>query len=373
LPAAFLTELNQQFQRVRVAGIKVIPRFSYNFPTGNGDMDKAPDANLGLTIAHINQLRPILQQNADTIAVLQGGFIGAWGEWHSSGNQLDRPQSKTKILAALLTAMPTSRMVQIRYPNDIKTNYPQALTIANAFSGSRQARIGFKNDCFLANQSDAGTYYPDRSGLQNYISKISPFIAVGGETCQVTPTEQRADCPTATAELAKFHWSYLNANFYQPVLDRWRSEGCYDDIARNLGYRLQLVRSSFPSQVPRGQLKGNFVIKNSGYASPFNPRGLELVLRHRQTNRIYRLPILKSLSKTHDPRFWLPQVGTISVDIRAKIPPTAPLGTYELLLNLPDPMPKLTNRPEYSIRLANEQTWEAKTGFNSLRRTIQLN
>jgi hypothetical protein len=381
LPAAFLTKLNQQFQLLRVAGIKVIPRFSYNFPRGNGDMNPAPDASLELTIAHINQLKPILQQNADVIAVLQGGFIGAWGEWHSSSNGLDQPQPKAKILAALLTAMPTSRMVQIRYPNDIQNNYPQPLTIANAFRGNRQARVGFKNDCFLSNQSDSGTYEPDLPALKNYISKTSPFIAVGGETCQITPAEHRSDCPTAEAELAKFHWSYLNANFYEPVLDRWRQEGCSARIARNLGYRLQLVRSNFPSQVQRNspgerlrerQLSGNFVIKNIGYASPFNPRNLELILRHRQTGKIYRLPILKSLSKTHDPRFWLPQVGEISVDIRAKIPQTAPPGVYELLLNLPDPMPKLANRPEYSIRLANEQTWEAKTGFNSFRRTVQL-
>jgi hypothetical protein len=140
-----------------------------------------------------------------------------------------------------------------------------------------------------------------------------------------------------------------------------------------LGYRLQLVRSSFPSQVQRTEeLSGNFVIKNVGYASPYNPRGLELILRHQQTGKVYRIPILKSLSKTHDPRLWLPQVGEIAVDIRAKVPRTVPAGVYELLLNLPDPMPKLANRPEYAIRLANDQTWEAKTGFNSLRRTVRL-
>uniref|UniRef100_UPI00286BED88 DUF4832 domain-containing protein n=1 Tax=Chamaesiphon sp. OTE_20_metabat_361 TaxID=2964689 RepID=UPI00286BED88 len=109
-----------------------------------------------------------------------------------------------------------------------------------------------------------------------------------------------------------------------------------------------------------------------GYASPYNPRGLELIARHRQSGKVYRLPLLKPRSKTHDPRFWLPQAGKISVDVQAQIPQAAPLGTYELLLNLPDPLPKLANRPEYSIRLANEQTWEAKTGFNSLRRTVQV-
>ena len=140
-----------------------------------------------------------------------------------------------------------------------------------------------------------------------------------------------------------------------------------------MGYRLQLVRSAFPTRVKTDrQLVGNIVVKNVGYASPFNPRGLELILRHRQTQKTYRLPLLKPLSKTHDPRFWVPQAREIKVDVRAQIPKTAPSGDYDLLLNLPDPMPRLADRPEYSIRLANEGTWETKTGFNSLRRTIAL-
>ncbi len=373
LPPAFLAQLNRQFQLVRAAGIKVVVRFAYNFPTENDNIEKAPDASLALTISHINQLKPILHQNADVIAVMQAGFIGAWGEWHGSGSGLAKPQPKAKILAALLAATPTSRMVQLRYPGDIRSNYPQLLTLSDAFRGNRQARVGFHNDCFLANQSDAGTYKPDLAALANYTSKTTPFVAVGGETCQVTPTEHRSDCPTAEADLARFNWSYLNASFYTPDIDRWRQEGCYDRIAQNLGYRLQLVRSSFPTQVPPArELSGNFVIKNVGYASPYNPRGLELILRHQQTGKVYRIPVLKSLSKTHDPRFWMPRAGEISVDVRAKMPRAAQPGVYELLLHLPDPMPKLANRPEYAIRLANEQTWEAKTGFNSLRRTVRL-
>jgi Domain of unknown function (DUF4832)/Domain of unknown function (DUF4874) len=371
LPAAFLSQLDRQFQLVRSAGIKVILRFSYNFPTGSGA--ESTDASFDLTLAHIQQLKPILHRNADVIAILQGGFIGAWGEWHNSSNGLDRPAPKAKILAALLTSIPPHRMVQIRYVQDIKASYPQPLTLANAFRGTPQARVGFKNDCFLSNQTDSGSYEPDLFALKNYLSKISPFIAVGGETCAVSPPEHRSDCPTAVAELTTFHWSYLNSDYYKPDLDRWRQEGCYAAISRNLGYRLQLVRSAFPPQVQQDRsVSGNFVIKNVGYASPYNPRGLELILRHRQTGKVYRLPLLKSLSYTHDPRFWFPQFGDIEVAVRGKLPPTAPPGVYELLLHLPDPLPTLANRPEYAIRLANEQTWEAKTGFNSLRRTIKL-
>jgi hypothetical protein len=371
LPTAFLDRLDRQFQLVRTSGIKVIPRFAYNFTTGE---PKAKiDTSLEMVLRHINQLKPIFAKNADVILTLQGGFIGAWGEWHSSDRGLDRPQPKAKILAALLSALPPSRMVQLRTANDLQTLYPQPLTGSAAFRGSRQARVAFHNDCFLANQRDAGTYNPDVPAMKKYVSQIAPFIVVGGETCDATPAEHRTDCATAESELAKFHWSYLNSTFYKPTLDRWKQEGCYDRIARNLGYRLQLVRSAFPLRITADrQLLGSIVVKNLGYASPFNPRGLELILRHRQTQKTYRVPLLEPSSKTNDPRFWLPQAGEVRVDVRARIPRTVPSGNYELLLNLPDPMPRLANRPEYSIRLANEGTWEAKTGFNSLKRTIAL-
>ena len=199
LPPAFLERLDRQFQLARTSGIKIIPRFAYNFPKGNANT--AIDASLDMTLRHINQLKPILAKNADVIVTLQGGFIGAWGEWHNSSNGLDRPQPKAKILAALLTVLPPSRMVQLRYVNDIQTNYPQPLTRVAAFRGSRQARVAFKNDCFLSNQDDSGTYEPNRSTMKKYVSQIAPFVAVGGETCDVSPAQHRIGASEISLEL----------------------------------------------------------------------------------------------------------------------------------------------------------------------------
>ncbi|HEY9827055.1 MAG TPA: DUF4832 domain-containing protein, partial [Stenomitos sp.] len=311
--------------------------------------------------------------NADVIAVLQAGFIGAWGEWHSSANGLDSRANRAKILKALLAALPQNRMVQIRTPGYMRDVYPEPLTLSNAFDGSNLARTAHHNDCFLSNRTDAGTYEPDLFALKRYLATASPFIAVGGETCQVTPTEHRSDCPTALSELTRFHWSYLNAFFFKGDLDRWKQEGCYAKIARNLGYRFQLVSSSFATQAsPGGNLNGNFVIRNVGYASPFNPRGLELVLRNRATNQRYRFSILQSGSKTNDPRFWLPENGNITVPVSVNLPRTLPLGLYNMFLNLPDPSPTLATIPAYSIRLANQRTWQPQIGLNALLRTVRL-
>ena len=52
------------------------------------------------------------------------------------------------------------------------------------------------------------------------------------------------------------------------------------------------------------------------------------------------------------------------------MPANVPAGSYTLLLNLPDPL--LSTRPEYSIRLANQGTWDAATGMNSLLHTLTV-
>ena len=49
-----------------------------------------------------------------------------------------------------------------------------------------------------------------------------------------------------------------------------------------------------------------------------------------------------------------------------------PPGDYQILLNLPDDHPRLANRPEYSVRLANLDLWEADTGYNYLQQVMTI-
>lgn len=384
LSDTFLQKLRAGFQRARASGIKLILRFSYSTPDYIPSSG-APDASIDLVLRHIEQLKPVLQENSDVILVVQGGFIGAWGEGHSSANNLDSRENRARITTALLAALPRNRSIQLRYPQHIQELYSSQLTQTSAFKGGNQARTGHHNDCFLANQHDAGTYLvevrpnhylTDAATIakqKDYITKLSPFVPIGGDTCQVTLSEQRTDCPTTLSELALLHWSYLSATWYGGNIDRWKREGCYNTIAQKLGYRFELISSTLPTQVkPGSEFSGTLKIKNVGYASPFNRRNLEVIMRHQQTGQLYRLSIFQIHSKTNDPRFWSPEAGNIDVKVAGGIPANAPTGTYQLLLNLPDPMSNLRKNPLYSIRLANSNTWEAQTGFNSLQRTVQI-
>jgi hypothetical protein len=124
--------------------------------------DSAPDALLARVLEHIGQLTPVLADNEDVIAVLQAGFIGAWGEWHSSTNDLDSDANKQTILTALLAALPPSRMAQVRTPVYKSKIFGTSLADGEAYAGTSKARTGHHTDCFLASSTDYGTY-PNRS------------------------------------------------------------------------------------------------------------------------------------------------------------------------------------------------------------------
>jgi len=365
LPESLLIDLDNGFDSVRENNVKLIMRFSYNFGF------EGQDTTVDRVLQHIEQLTPLLRENADVIAVVQAGFIGAWGEWHASDFGLDSVENKARIHAALMAAVPQDRMVQLRTPTHISQIYPVPHETAEGFSNSFQARTAFHNDCFLSNESDAGTYPSDRrEELQAYLDQATPTIAVGGETCQVTLEQHRTDCATALAELDRFNWDYLNVGFYIPDLDRWRTEGCFDEIERRLGYRFQMIDASTNATVSPGSILSVSVqLANVGFGKLYNPRPANLILRNIDSGIATRIQV----SGENDIRASLPLSGqTRSVDLSVAIPRDFSAGTYEMLLELPDAASSLAGKPGYSVRMANLNVWEADTGFNRLNLEVQV-
>ena len=117
--------------------------------------------------------------------------------------------------------------------------------------------------------------------------------------------------------------------------------------------------ASMPDKIKQG---GSFTIQikliNKGFASPFNPRPVQLILRNKETGKLSTFTFNTSIQK------WY--TGDVQLKQTFMMPLSAPAGQYEVLLNLPDGYASLKNDPAYSIRLANENVWEPSTGFNKL-------
>ncbi|HSD15607.1 MAG TPA: DUF4832 domain-containing protein [Flavobacterium sp.] len=361
----YLNKMQADFTAIRNAGLKCIVRFAYSDTETAGQRD----ASKAQVLAHIEQLRPLLQNNADVIAVVQAGFIGSWGEWYYTDHFGMSPTStdyanRRAVVDALLSALPSSRMVQIRTPKLKMQMYSStALSSGQAYNNSNVSRLGHHNDCFLASSSDYGTY-TNTSSEYPYLEQETKFTPMGGETCGVNLP--RSGCTSAVGEMRKFHWSYLNTDYNASVINGFSSEGCLNDIKKNLGYRFELVNGSFPQSANiGGTMVVNFKVKNTGYATPYNQRTAYIVFKNTVTGDVFT----KAL--TTDPRLWTSQAET-TINETITLPTNMVQGTYKLYLHLPDAASGLSARPEYAIRMANTSTWEAATGYNSLNANINV-
>ncbi|MFD1629773.1 DUF4832 domain-containing protein [Pseudopedobacter beijingensis] len=407
IPQGTLDKINEDMAAARTAGVKLIPRFVYTITSSSsggcsdGICPPYGDTSKEHILQHISDLKPVLHNNADVIACVQIGFIGIWGEQYytdyfgdpsSSGGQGKLTdanwQDRAEVLAALLDAVPKSRMVQVRYPqqkqryvygvNALVTAAP--MTDAEAFLENEKSRIGFHNDCFLSGPNDIGTYedYGNSSSnrsssstvvdaLKDYKRKDSKYVVVGGETCRpFTPDNNCEPAGRAQAAFAEMHYSYINAHYNNQVNNVWQTGGCMDNIKKNLGYRFVLQNAIFPDAVTAGN---NFAftinLNNKGYASPYNARPVQLLLRKTGTQEITTLVIDTDIRK------WY--TGAVKLESAVTIPSDLAKGEYELLLNLPDAYESIASRPEFSIRLANNNVWEETTGYNKLNYKITVN
>lgn len=356
LPASFLNDLEGGLAALRNSnGVKVLLRFAYNSEKGG------LDAPMAIILQHISQLKPLLQKYSDVIFLLESGFIGEWGEWHTSSNGLDNPTDQKIVLDAVMDALPPSRKISVRTPRYKAAHFPNPLTNATAWNGSTQSRVGHHNDCFLWGQTDGSTYkskpgYPQKTEQEwrDFIAQDTAFLPQGGETCNEGRRED------GLAEMERNHWTYMAGNFYAGILDYWKTTGEYTIMDRRLGYRYTLNSAEIPSEVkPGGAFDLSVSLNNSGFARLVNPRPVFVVLDNGVNKYQIRLNDI-------NPRRWAPGKDS-SFTVRLELPANIPTGNYTLALWLPDDSPNLQNKPAFSVRFANSgNVWDATKGYNIL-------
>jgi len=396
-----IQKIQADFNIIRQVGNKLILRFSYSDDCCTPPFKDAPKE---IILLHLNQLKPILSKHKDVIAVVQMGMIGPWGEQFYSdyfGDLEHGPVTnqhwldRNEVIDSLLSAVPISRMIQVRAPyyklrylNGEKAHPQKAtpLTEKDAFGETPVARLAHHNDCILANYDDYWTYHSfhewpaksDTLHLKPYIAQETKYLVFGGETCPGGPNGEDvynpynncfSDGGSAENYLKRFHTSFLNTSWSGKVNGDWAGK-CIEEIKKNLGYRFVLKKGLFPNRISENKNSTiSLEIENTGYASPYNSRSVELVLQNNTNKNTFRIKL------DEDPRFWFSdEIQTLN--IKSKKLQKIPKGEYELFLNLPDPEPSLNERPEYSIRLAaqldNKSVWNQQNGWNKLFHTVTI-
>ena len=353
ISSTFLANMQTDFNTIRNAGMKVMIRFAYS----NSESAAVLDATKAQTLAHIQQVAPIIQANRDVIASYQYGWIGAWGETYYTSQGADYGNedynsytatqwaNRKEILDAMLNSTPAEIPVQVRYLQYKQRFYPNG-----------HSRVGFYNDSFLGTWGDSGTFSVSSSTSapsnteSTYLTNQTDILPMTGETNMINAP--RTNCSNAVLEMNKYNWSLINRDYLTANITNWTSNGCFAEMERRLGYRFELTNSSFANNVLTLNLT------NSGYANVYRARKAFLVLKNTTTNVEYSVEI------SNDIRTW--KKGT-AIQLTKDVTGSVPAGNYQLYLNLPDP---LLSNAMYSIRCANTGTWDATKGFNNLNQTV---
>ncbi|NEW78371.1 MAG: DUF4832 domain-containing protein [Gelidibacter sp.] len=360
ISVAQLNLIKTDFERLRSSGIKCILRFAYNANQNE------TDAPLNIIERHLDQLKPIFADNADVIAFVQAGFIGSWGEWYYTTNNLTTLENKKAVINKLLEVLPKEIKIQVRTPlyKQQVFNYTTAMGSDVGYGTSDIARVGFHNDCFLASADDYGTYQ-NISVEKNYISKEALYVPTGGETCPPTNVPI-ASCSVAEQEMKLLKWTYLNLDYYGPVLQEWRNNNCFIDFQKKLGYRLLLKSSSLKKEVTiNGNFELNTIIDNVGFAPVYNTKKSILIFKSVNDGNIYKKLLNFDIRKV---------IPDLDYDLKESVNLSGiPAGKYKLFLKIEDRSVSLAERPDYSIRLANKDTWDSTEGINDLLHTLSIN
>jgi archaellum component FlaF (FlaF/FlaG flagellin family) len=425
IPPTALNKLTSDFAEARANGFKVIPAFSYCFVT-TGTPPTCTEPPLAQILSHIDQLATVLTANSDVIALIRAGLVGQFGEWNRSFRFANienlsysgGPQPTAQAIADAkavtdrwLLKLPSSMFVSNRYQSFKRSaasyNFNTALTSGEGFTGTAKARLAHFNDCFNVDDANFGTYtdiapqvlpgqLASLNAQKQYLSDENQYMPQSGEECPtgmnpilppISPPKNGLldpnPCESAKADFSKMRWSIFegsNDGLQTVGLNGGSAAGsyaaytsCMAEVRNKLGYRLRVTETTIPSSVQRGTaFNMSFKMVNDGWASPYNQRKLEIILKNGTT--IQRFPVTATSSGTtsSDPRRWLPG-QTYSVSVSGTVPSALATGSYDVLMNLPDPNTTLantTNNSKYAIRLASlrggTEVWDAATGFNLL-------
>jgi len=123
ISAAFLDNMQTDFNTIRNSGMKVMIRFAYS----QSESAAVLDATKAQILAHIQQVAPIIQANKDVIATYQYGWIGCWGENYYTSQVADfgngdytqytttQWANRKEVLDAMINATPLEIPIQVRY------------------------------------------------------------------------------------------------------------------------------------------------------------------------------------------------------------------------------------------------------------------
>ncbi len=224
----------------------IIVRFSYDYE--GRAYEKEPQTK-EILFDHIQTVCPVLCEHKDSIFMMQGFFIGNWGEMH--GSRFLTESLIIRLHEMLRELLPTDMWVAVRRPS-----YMRLLSYE-----TNDKHLCLFNDAILSSETDMGTY--GQSGFMEdpmsrkeelqYQNKITHRIYNGGEVVSV---QSRAEAYLEEPEevlstFSQMHINYLNRDYDTNVYRKWSEEiyplkdefkgmDLFSVVSAKMGYRFIL-------------------------------------------------------------------------------------------------------------------------------------
>lgn len=262
LTASALSQVDSILSAWSKTGNQLILRFLYDW---DGQNLQSEPKELSQILKHMEQVGPIINSYASSVYLIQGIFVGNWGEMnntvHMGDGQMQTLIEKLadvtdpSIFLSMRTPAQLRSIVKNQIGNLIQNWIPVDKTLA--FNGTLPSRLGLYNDGMLGSANDTGTYgdkkapkiktssndtnYNDmslNSGDTNYSDAWirEDELAFQNELCQYVPNggeviidNEYNDFDHAIRDLAMMHVSYLNSAYDATVLDKWKASVYHAD------------------------------------------------------------------------------------------------------------------------------------------------
>lgn len=252
--------------------LDLILRFSYDFE-GKG-REKDP-SSLSVVERHMRQIFPVLNEFSDHIFVLQGIFLGSWGEMQSS--RYLTKENIQKLEKEIKENLSPKIIRSVRKP----VHWRMLCTDEKEVFSEK---IGLYNDGMFGSETDLGTYAvpgeereyaweevwpPEKE--QAFIAQCAKYAPIGGEV--IGGASQTAD--NIVLRLRTEGITYLNRDHDKKELERWKTMDCgadgvwkghslYDYVEAHLGYCFVLRKGSLRKKFHRSIV--TLEIENTGFA-----------------------------------------------------------------------------------------------------------
>lgn len=386
MPESAINNIRLILQGIRDHGYKAILRFAYNWGTGGNETKD-------VILHHIAQLKPVIREYLGNIATIQMGFMGAWGEWHSTPICGDA-DAMCAVVNATLDAYPSPYCIEMRLPE-----YKNALKKGKPVINDEEfARIGFNNDYFTAGghpKAPGNDFVP---GDDNYSQSmaVAPFCFMSGEIPYNENTEwglsTLIDRKQTLICLRDNHYSALDISQNNELNIRsWKehwitadnlielgilfdksyfvengkevARSFYDFVRDHLGYRINVKDVSF-------DLFGNCLnyridLTNTGFATVVNPKDVYLVLISDKDQ------IVQKIKLDVNPKDWQPYaigkkemtplIHSLSGKIKLEVKP----GNYKIGVWMPEVSGGLEYDSRFAVKFAPSDKvtlWNDKDG-----------